>query len=243
MSVPLLALGLSSGGWLPRAGAWMERIKHLFGVVLLAVAIWIVQPVLPSSVTMLLWGSLLLIGATYLRVFDGLHPGARGWARFGKGMGAVLAVLGVLEFIGAASGGSDPLQPLKHLAHGNGATDQSRLAFRRVASVEQLERELQTAGRPVVLDFYADWCVSCKEMEAFTFVDPRVKDRLSRAVLLQADVTRNNEQDKALLKRFNLFGPPGTIFFDARGQELSQVRVIGFQSADRFVQTLDAAGL
>ncbi len=243
MSVPLLALGLSSGGWLPRAGAWMERVKHFFGAVLLGVAIWIVQPVLPGPVAMLLWGALLLIGAAYLRVFDSLNSGTRGWGRFGKGAGVVLALLGALEFIGVASGGSDPLQPLKHLVQGSGALDPSAVTFRRVNSVEELDRELVAAGRPVMLDFYADWCVSCKEMEAFTFSDPRVKAKLSQVLLLQADVTRNSEHDKALLKRFQLFGPPGTIFFDPQGRELSGVRVIGFQSADRFLQTLQAAGL
>lgn len=243
MSVPLLLLGASAGHWLPRSGAWMEQVKHFFGVLLLAVALWMLQSVLPGAVNMLLWGGLLLVSAAYLRVFDSLHAGARGWARFFKGVGVVLAVLGVLQLVGAASGGSDPWQPLRHLAARGDTQAAAGVRFQRVASVEELERVVAGAGRPVMLDFYADWCVSCKEMENFTFSDPRVQAALSGALLLQADVTRNSPQDRALLRRFRLFGPPGIIFFDAQGREVEGVRVIGFQSAERFLQSLAAAGL
>jgi len=242
MSVPLLLIGASAGRWLPRGGAWMEHVKHFFGALLIAVAIWMLQPVLPGWLAMLLWGALLLVAAVYLKVFDTLPPGARGWQRFFKGVGVVLAVLGAIQLVGAASGGRDPWQPLAHLARAEAATDAGP-GFEPVRSVEELEAVLARAGRPVMLDFYADWCVSCKEMEAFTFSDPRVRARLANALLLKADVTANNRDDRALLKRFGLFGPPGTLFFDASGRELPQLRVIGFQSADRFLQTLDAAGL
>lgn len=244
MSVPLLLVGASAGRWLPRGGAWMEHVKHFFGALLIAVAIWMLQPVLPGWAAMLLWGSLLLVGAVYLKVFDALHSGARGWAKFFKGIGVVLAVLGVIQLVGAASGGDDPWQPLRHLARAESASAPSGAPrFEYVRSVEELDRVLASAGRPVMLDFYADWCVSCKEMEAFTFSDPRVRAKLANALLLKADVTANNADDRALLKRFHLFGPPGTLFFDAAGRELTGVRVIGFQSADRFLQTLQAAGL
>ncbi|MFN3295799.1 thioredoxin family protein [Caldimonas sp.] len=222
----------------------MEQVKHFFGVLLLAVALWMLQSVLPGAVSMLLWGGLLLVSAVYLRVFDSLHAGARGWARFFKGVGVVLAVLGVLQLVGAASGGSDPWQPLRHLAaRGDTPSAAAGVRFQRVASVEELERVVAAAGRPVMLDFYADWCVSCKEMETFTFSDPRVQAALSGALLLQADVTRNSPQDRALLRRFRLFGPPGIVFFDAQGREVEGVRVIGFQSAERFLHSLAAAGL
>ncbi|MCM5682122.1 protein-disulfide reductase DsbD [Schlegelella sp. S2-27] len=244
MSVPLLLVGGSAGRWLPRGGAWMEHVKHFFGALLIAVAIWMLQPVLAGWVAMLLWGSLLLVGAVYLKVFDALHTGARGWAKFFKGIGVVLAVLGVIQLVGAASGGGDPWQPLRHLARTEGGLSPAQgPRFEYVRSIDELDRVLATAKRPVMLDFYADWCVSCKEMEAFTFSDPRVSTRLANALLLKADVTANNANDRALLKRFRLFGPPGTLFFDASGQELAGVRVIGFQSADRFLQTLQAAGL
>lgn len=244
MSVPLLLVGGSAGRWLPRGGAWMEHVKHFFGALLIAVAIWMLQPVLSGWMAMLSWGSLLLVGAVYLKVFDALHTGARGWAKFFKGIGVVLAVLGVIQLVGAASGGSDPWQPLRHLARTEGGASLSQgLRFEYVRSVDELDRALANAKRPVMLDFYADWCVSCKEMEAFTFSDPRVSAKLANVLLLKADVTANNADDRALLKRFRLFGPPGTLFFDASGQELAGVRVIGFQSADRFLQTLQAVGL
>ncbi|WKB51616.1 protein-disulfide reductase DsbD [Eleftheria terrae] len=248
MSVPLLLIGASSGRWLPRGGAWMEHVKHFFGALLIAVALWIVQPVLPGWAAMVSWGSFLLIGAVYLRVFDPLHGGARGTDKLLKGLGVVLAVLGAMQLVGAASGGRDPLQPLGHLAArvpsaGAATAASAGPVFGKVSSVAELDQALASAGRPVMLDFYADWCVSCKEMERFTFTDPRVRDKLAGALLLKADVTANNEADRALLKRFGLFGPPGTLFFDAQGRELREARVIGFQSADRFVETLAAAGL
>lgn len=246
MSVPLLLVGASAGHWLPKSGAWMEHVKHFFGAVLIAVALYLVQPVLPGWASMLLWGAWLLIGAVYLRVFETLHPGARGWQRFSKGVGVVLAVLGVMQLVGAASGGRDPWQPLAHLARAEGTAavaGASGLSFQKVRSVEELDRLLATAQRPVMLDFYADWCVSCKEMEAFTFKDSRVQARLAPVLLLKADVTANNADDRAMLKRFGLFGPPGTLFFDAQGREVPAARVIGYQSADRFLRTLETAGL
>lgn len=245
MSVPLLLVGASAGHWLPKSGAWMEHVKHFFGAVLIAVAIYLVQPVLPGWASMVLWGAWLLIGAVYLRVFESLHPGARGWHRFFKGVGVVLAVLGVVQLVGAASGGRDPWQPLAHLARAQaaGVGPVAGLQFQKVRTTEELDRLLATAQRPVMLDFYADWCVSCKEMEAFTFSDPRVQARLAPVLLLKADVTANNADDRALLKRFGLFGPPGILFFDAQGREVPAARVIGYQSADRFLRTLEAAGL
>jgi thiol:disulfide interchange protein DsbD len=167
MGIPLLAVGVSEGALLPKSGPWMVRIKQFFGVLLLAVALWIIWPVLVSS---------------------------------------------------------------------RGDTD-----FVRVASIAELEEKLESPGKPVMLDFYADWCVSCKEMEAFTFSDARVKQRFASMLLLQADVTANSAEDKALLKRFALFGPPGIIFFDAQGREIKGLRVIGYQNAERFLRTLDQA--
>jgi len=246
MSVPLLLVGVSAGSLLPRAGAWMDGVKRLFGVLLVAVAIWMVTPVLPPWAVMLAWGSLLLLCAVGLRLFDPLPPQAGFWPRLGKGVGLVLALAGAAQLVGAFSGARNPLQPLAHLSRaqaGSSSAEAPSLAFRRIKTVAELDEALRTAGRPVMLDFYADWCVSCKEYERYTFRDAQVQARLSKVLLLQADVTANDDDDKALLKRFSLFGPPGIMFFDGQGQELAEQRVIGYQPADQFLESLTAAGL
>ncbi|MBK6865479.1 MAG: protein-disulfide reductase DsbD [Ideonella sp.] len=240
MSVPLLVLGVSEGALLPKAGAWMEGVKQFFGVLLVGVAIWTVQPVLPEPMALALWGALLVGSAVALVEFR--RAGKRPLWRLVAA--AIAGLAGVLQLVGAASGGTDPLQPLAHLrAAGGSSASILRPGFVNVRSVAELDRALQAAGRPVMLDFYADWCVSCKEMERFTFADPAVQARLAAALLLKADVTANSAQDRELLKRFDLFGPPGTIFFDARGREVAGTRVIGYQDAERFLATLQRAGL
>ncbi|MEO6409596.1 MAG: protein-disulfide reductase DsbD [Burkholderiaceae bacterium] len=240
MSVPLLLLGASAGALLPKAGPWMEGVKRFFGVLLLGVAIWIVQPVLPAALGLVFWGALAVFAAVL--VWGGRSTGPRPAWR--NAVAGALVVLGLFEWVGAASGAVDPLQPLARLRHGaDGASDAVALRFQPVRSTAELDAVLASAGRPVMLDFYADWCVSCKEMERYTFSDPAVRSRLAKAVLLKADVTANNAKDRELLKRFQLFGPPGTLFFGARGQEISGTRVIGYQTAARFAQTLEAAGL
>ncbi|MDQ0141519.1 protein-disulfide reductase DsbD [Cupriavidus necator] len=247
MGVPLVLVGVGAGNLLPRAGRWMEVTKRFFGFLLLGVALWMLGPVLPPWLTMLLLAALLLVAAVFLGAFDGLGPDPRNLARVGKGVGVLFAIAAAIVLIGVASGGRDPLQPLSHLsvARGGGETAGATQAvrFERVRSVAELDARVAqaaAAGKPVLLDFYADWCVSCKEMERMTFVDPRVRARLSEIVLLQADVTANNADDKALLKRFGLFGPPGIILFGPDGRE-RQVRVIGYQSANRFLESLERA--
>ena len=242
MSVPLLLLGASAGALLPKAGAWMDGVKQFFGVLLLGVALWIVQPVLPAALALALWSVLLLGCAVVLfrpRPAAGRAAALRRVLR--QGAGAALGVFGVLQMIGAASGGADPLQPLAHLAGPRAQAE--ALPFKLVRNIAELDAAVSAAGRPVMLDFYADWCVSCKEMERFTFSDAAVRARLAGAVLLKADVTQNNADDRALLKRFSLFGPPGTIFFDPEGREIAGTRVIGYQDVRRFIETLGAAGL
>ena len=244
MSVPLLLVGASAGALLPRAGPWMNEVKRFFGLLLLGVALWTVQPVLPASLVLALWGALLLGAAV---MFAGFGRSARAGSErllARRAAAAVCAAFGLLQLVGAASGGTDPLQPLGHLAAGLRGESAARMPrFVPVRSVAELDAALQAAGRPVMLDFYADWCVSCKEMERDTFADTAVQEKLAHALLLKADVTANTREDRALLKRFGLFGPPGTIFFDPRGQEVAQARVIGFQNSERFLETLRGAGL
>ena len=243
MGIPLLAVGLSAGTLLPKAGAWMQTIKNLFGVMLLGLAIWIISPVIPSSVHMLLWATLLIVSAIYLHAIDPLPHNASGFHKLWKGVGVIALLLGVALLAGALSGGRDILQPLAGL-RGAGAAPvdlSGQPKFERVHSLAELDQRVaQARGRAVMLDFYADWCVSCKEMERFTFADPQVQARMSRMLLLQADVTANAEQDRELLQRFGLFGPPGILFFGPDGQEVERVRVIGFQPAEKFVGALDA---
>jgi thiol:disulfide interchange protein DsbD len=237
MGVPLLAVGLSAGTLLPKSGAWMEAVKKAFGVLLLATALWLIAPVIPTAVQMGAWSLLLVVSAVYLHAVDPLPTHAKGWSRFWKGIGLAMLIAGAAMLVGALSGAKDPLQPLTGLR--GGASDEvARLPFVRIRSVAELDAHLKAADRPVMLDFYADWCVSCKEMERFTFSDARVRRALDGWTLLQADVTANSDEDKALLARFNLFGPPGIIFFDSRGKELGNVRVVGFQSAEQFQRTL-----
>jgi thiol:disulfide interchange protein DsbD len=228
MSVPLLLVGVSAGSLLPRAGAWMEAVKRFFGVLMLAMALWLVSPVIPAAAQMLLWAGLLLGYGFYLLRAKG-H-----WAAMA--LGAALAVLGAVQLVGLASGGRDALAPLAHL---RGGPAQPPLAFTRIKTVAQLDAALaRTGGKTALLDFYADWCVSCKEMEKLTFVDPAVRARLANTVLLQVDVTANDADDKAMLKRFGLFGPPGIIMFDRGGKEIGDSRVIGYQDPQKFLRSL-----
>lgn len=238
MGVPLLVVGLSAGTLLPRAGAWMEAVKRGFGVLLLATAVWLVSPVIPAVVQMLAWAALLIIPAIYLHALDPLPAHAKGWQRFWKGIGIVMLLTGAALLIGALAGSRDPLQPLAGLRGQAIAAESKKLPFERVVSVADLEAQVKAAGQPVMLDFYADWCVSCKEMEASTFSNPAVQARLAGFKLLKADVTANSADDKALLARFGLFGPPGILFFDKTGSEVKAVRVVGFQAADDFLRTL-----
>jgi thiol:disulfide interchange protein DsbD len=239
MGVPLVAVGVSEGALLPRAGAWMEGVRRFFGVLLLAVAVWIVSPVIPTMAQMLAWGALFIGSAMFLRALDPLPPSASGWWRLWKGVGILALVAGIAFIVGALAGTGDVLRPLAGLT---GKTQKAApLPWTRVASLTELEGKLKAPGRPVMLDFYADWCVSCKEMEAFTFSDPKVRSQLERMLLLQVDVTANNESDRLLLKRFSLFGPPGIVFFDAEGREIKGLRVIGYQGPDRFLKTLSLA--
>ncbi|MGE4337634.1 MAG: protein-disulfide reductase DsbD [Pigmentiphaga sp.] len=327
MGVSLLVAGASASAWLPRAGAWMNGVKHFFGVLLLVVAWWLLLPVLPAWMQMAGWALLAFFAASLLGAFSSLPAAAGVGTRLGKGMGWVLVVVGSVQIVGLASGGRDALQPLAHwtaapvtggarMASGavprtapplvagehvlpldprnvdsswltgdgtdganyvngaagvndpsssgaaayTGATENAGAAqpfaapaaglqpafqsgpvsFLRVDSVAELDALVaRSQGRPVMLDFYADWCVSCKEMERFTFSDPAVAQRMSQMVLVQADVTANDADHQALLRRFRLFGPPGIIFFDPQGREQTATRVIGFQNAERFGAVLD----
>lgn len=231
MSVPLLLVGVSAGALLPRAGGWMEGVKRFFGVLMLATALWMITPVIPGAAAVLAW-ALLLIGYGAYMLWG--QPGA--W--LAKAVGVIALILGALQLVNVSTGGRDALAPLAQL--GGGGAAQSKIDFRHVKSEAELDAVLaQTGGKAVMLDFYADWCVSCLEMEKTTFVDPQVRAALGAFVLVKADVTANNADDKALLKRFKLFGPPGFIFFDAKGQELGDKNLIGYENTEQFLKRLN----
>ncbi|AQG99770.1 thiol:disulfide interchange protein [Burkholderia sp. KK1] len=245
LGVPLLVIGLGAGSVLPRAGTWMDGVKVFFGVALLAAALWIVWPVIGGVAQMLLAALWLLIAAASLGLFSAGATQSGGiWKRLGRGVGAAFAIWAATVLVGLAAGSTDPLKPLAVLAARGGSqttTAQSEgPIFAPVRSSAELDNALKAAAKPAMLDFYADWCVSCKEMEKLTFSDARVQARLAQLNLLRADVTANNADDQALLKRFKLFGPPGIIFFDAQGNEVA--RVVGYESADTFLKSLEKLG-
>ncbi len=238
MGLPLLLIGASAGTLLPKAGAWMESVKRFFGVLLLAVAIWIISSLIPVGIQMLLWAVLLVLSAIFLHALDALPHNAGNWHRLWKGIGILALLLGIAYLIGALSGARDILRPLSAIGSIQ-AEAPATMKFVRVKNVAELDgRIAQAHGKTVMLDFYADWCVSCKEMERYTFSDAAVRAKLKNTVLLQADVTANSEEDKTLLQRFELFGPPAILFFDTQGKELADFRVTGYQDAPQFLTSL-----
>ena len=233
MGAPLLLIGTSAGKLLPRAGGWMDAVKAVFGVLLLGVAIWMLERILPGTLVMIMWALLGIVSAIYMGALDTLGETASGWRRLWKGLGFALLAYGILLLIGASAGNSDPLNPLKGLGSGS-AQQAGDLKFKPIKGLEGLEKELAATNTPVMLDFYADWCISCKEMEKYTFSDPAVQETLQNVTLLKADVTANDEIDQALLTHFNLFGPPAILYFGSDGREVNGYRVVGYMPAAEF---------
>ncbi|QGT77916.1 protein-disulfide reductase DsbD [Guyparkeria halophila] len=239
MGLPLILVGTLGGKYLPKAGGWMDAVKAVFGVLLLGVAIWMLERFLPAAITQLMWAVLLIASAVYMGATESLREAASGWLRLWKSLGLVLLLWGALMLIGIAAGAKGtPFAPLSGISLGGGGGEVAELEFRLVDNEAELDEALEqakNAGQPVMLDFYADWCISCKEMEHNTFSDPRVIEALSGFLVLQADVTANNADHKALLKRFDLYGPPGIIFWDAEGERVRQHWVVGYQPPDEFL--------
>jgi thiol:disulfide interchange protein DsbD len=248
MGAPLLLVGAAQGKLLPKAGPWMVAIKGAFGFMMLGLAVWMLSRILPGAVTLALWAVLTFMAGVFMGGLTTFGPDASPAQKMGKGFGFLAMIYGVLMMLGAITGGTNPLQPLAsvNLGGAGGVTiaAHDELPFQRIKTVDDLDREIATAsgqGKTVMLDFYADWCVSCKEMEAYTFTDDSVRSALSNTVWLQADVTANDDQDKALLERFGVFGPPTIIFFGADGQQRHGYEVVGYMKADVFAEHVEKA--
>ncbi len=230
---PLLLVGATGGKLLPRAGAWMNAVKAVFGVALLGLAVWMLERIVDPTLVMLLWGILLIASGVYLGAFERIAAGASGWFRLWKALGLVLVALGALELTGAAAGGKDWLRPLAALK-GSGAAPAETVEFRKVKSLSELNAILAASDRPALLDFYADWCIDCRRMDKYTFPEPPVQAALAAGLALKADVTANDEIDQELMRAFRIIGPPAILFFDSDGVELPAHRVIGYQRPDKF---------
>jgi len=237
MGIPLLVIGTSAGQWLPKAGNWMTHIKAIFGVILLAVALWMVRSIVSEQVVMLLWASLFIVSAVYMGALEPLGESASGWQKFWKGIGFILLIYGILLIVGVAGGRVDPFKPLQGSQQTQIQTTMT--TFKPVKNLAEFEQVLTTAklqNKIVMLDFYADWCAACMELEHLTFSNPDVQTLLTHFIVAQVDVTANNADDQAFYKRFKLemFGPPVILFFTPDGQELDVYRVIGFIAAEPF---------
>jgi thiol:disulfide interchange protein DsbD len=247
MGAPLLAVGAAQGKLLPKAGGWMVAVKNAFGFMMLGLAIWMLSRILPGTVTMLFWAILIFMAGVFMGGLTTLTTESPASQKLGKGFGFLAIIYGIILLLGSLTGGSNPLQPLASINLGGGATlveAEHKLPFQRIKSVEDLDREIANAsadGKSVLLDFYADWCVSCMEMEAYTFTDAGVQAALSNTVWLQADVTANDDTDQVLLERFGVFGPPTIIFFGADGGQRVGYEVVGYMKAAEFTDHVKLA--
>ncbi len=242
MGVPLIAFGVSAGKLIPTAGAWMDKIKKLFGVGLLALGIWMLERILAGPIILLLWGILAIGCGIYLGALQRLSAGASGRDRLIQALGVVLLVIGILELVGAASGGDRWTEPLRQLRLGQSDHAEQAPDFLRIKSVQDLEQALSAsvaAGQVSLFDFYADWCVECIRMERTTFPEESVAALMREFTLIQADVTPNDEIDQALMSRFGIIGPPAILFFDRRGEEMRAFRLIGYFTPDDFAKHLE----
>jgi thiol:disulfide interchange protein DsbD len=247
MGAPLLIVGAAQGKFLPKAGAWMIAVRNAFGFMMLGLAVWMLSRILPGSITMLLWALLIFMGGVFMGGLTTLTTESSTPQKLGKGFGFLAIIYGIVLLLGVLTGGSNPLKPLASINVGGTtavANAEHELPFQRVKTVDDLDREVAAAaaaGKTAFLDFYADWCVSCKEMEAYTFTDEEVQSVLANTVWLQADVTANDDADQELLERFGVFGPPTIIFFGRDGQRRHGYEVVGYMKAADFADHLRKA--
>ena len=230
MGMPLLLIGLGAGKFMPKPGGWMEGITRIFGIVMLGVAIWLLDRVLNASVIMCLWALLLLGSAIYLRIYTNIIT---------QLISSVLFILGVVLLVGFISGATNPLNPLEKFTSSKNVVNKNELVFQKVKNINELELAIKNSSKPVLLDFWASWCVSCKELDNITFKDEEVIKKLQGFTLLKADVTENNDEDKALQKRFGIVGPPALIFWDDKKQEIQSAKIVGYKNPKEFLEIIN----
>ena len=231
MGVPLLLIGLGAGKFMPKPGGWMESITKIFGLIMLGVAIWLLDRVINPIFTMYLWALLFLGSAIYLRIYEHV---------LAKLITTVILIFGVILFVGAVSGATNPLKPLDKFTNGvNLSSTAQGLNFTKIRNINELEDALKKSSKPVILDFWATWCVSCKELDEITFKDPEVIKKLQNFTLLKADVTQNSDDDKALQKKFGIVGPPALIFWDINKQEVKSAKIVGYKNPKEFLEILN----
>ena len=230
MGVPLLIIGAGAGKFMPKPGGWMESVTKIFGLIMLGVAIWLLDRVINPTVAIYLWAFLLLGTAIYLRVYKHI---------ISQLISTVIFIFGVIMIVGAVSGATNPLKPLdKFINNGVSSVKQDELKFTKIQNITQLEDAISKSSKPVILDFWATWCVSCKELDEITFKDPEVIKKLQNFTLLKADVTQNSDEDKALQKRFGIVGPPALIFWDTNKQEVKSAKIVGYKNPKEFLEVL-----
>jgi thiol:disulfide interchange protein DsbD len=224
MGAPLLLVGAGAGKFMPKPGGWMDTVSKVFGVVMLGVAVWMLERIIPAMATMILW-SLLFIGSSWFVL--------KSKKNIIKIFGAILFIYGFILALGAGSGSKNPINPLEYLGSSNISHG---LKFTRVKSVDELDQIIKNTKKPIMLDFYANWCISCKELEETTFKDKNVIKMLEEFTLLQVDTTKNTQNDKDLLTKFNLFGPPGIIFWDKDGKMIDSAKLVGYKNSEEFIK-------